>query len=113
MIIKSKGTEVPAVKISMTMKLWDPSSLDINDHLKFKNTVITKELINNFQNNLLEPVLFERIELIRLSRSQYLVTSFVDFAVYKGSFAGLLTYYQLLLQNAQDLMETIYPHILT
>ena len=38
-----------------------------------------KELVRKFNNNWLEPVLFERLDSIRLSHSKYLVTSFIDF----------------------------------
>ena len=51
---------------------------------------MTKEIINRFQSNVLDPVLFERLDLIKLSRSKYFVTNFVDFSVYRQSFASLL-----------------------
>ena len=37
------------------------SKTTINDHLKSKNTVITRELVRKLRNNLVEPVLFERL----------------------------------------------------
>ena len=48
---------------------------------------IAKELIKNFKNNSLEPVLLQRTDSTRLSRAKYLVTHFIDFSVYKRSFA--------------------------
>ena len=65
--IKRKGTEMPTVKISLTMKQGDLSLLDINNHLKSEYTIKGKELINDFLYNSLELVLFEKFKLIRLS----------------------------------------------
>ena len=74
--------------------------------------VIMKELVTNFNKNLLEPVLFERLDSIRISCSKYLVTSIIDFSVYRQSFASLLNYPQLLLQNVQDLMSYAYSKMI-
>ena len=52
--------------------------------------------------------MFERLDSISLSQSKYLVTSFVDFLIYRQSFASLLTCCWLLLQNVQDLMDNAY-----
>ena len=51
----------------------------INDHLKSENTVNTMELVRKLKSNSLEPDLFERVHLIRLSHLKYSVTSFIDF----------------------------------
>ena len=59
---------------------WDvkiPAN-NINDHLRPKSTVLTKELVRKLNNNSLEPVFFERLDSIWLSHSKYLVTSFID-----------------------------------
>ena len=64
---RGESAQVPAIKIAVITKHEDPSLLGINKHLKPKNTNVTKELINNFQNNSLEPVLFERLDSIRIS----------------------------------------------
>ena len=45
MKIRCQGTMVPAVKDLNNCELRSPV-LDINNHLKSKNMVITKELIN-------------------------------------------------------------------
>ena len=39
----------------------------MNDHLRPENTVIAKELGSNLKNNSLEPMLFKRVDSIRLS----------------------------------------------
>ena len=45
--------DAPDVKISVNI---------ISDHLRPENTVTTKELVRKLNNNLLEPVLFERLD---------------------------------------------------
>ena len=69
----------------------------VSDHLRPENTVITKELVRKLKINSLEPVLFERLDFIKLSCLKYLVTSFIDFSVCRKSFTSLLVYCQLLL----------------
>ena len=83
--------DVSKVKFSLTSKRTNSSLININDHLKAENTGITKDLVRKF-NNMLEPLLLERIDSIRLSTSKYLVTSFVDFSIYRQSFASFLVY---------------------
>ena len=39
-----------------------------NNHLRPEDDVVTEGLIRNFQNNSLEPVLFERLDSIILSK---------------------------------------------
>ena len=90
----SKNMEVPDVKISLTAKWGDPWMLDINNQLR------------------LEPVLFERLDSIRLWWSSCLVTSFAEFSGYMQPFASLLTCCHLLLQDVQDLMKNIYPKMI-
>ena len=87
--------------------------LDINEHLKPDDKLKTKEWINKFKNDSLEPVVFERLNSMRVSQSKYLLTSFIDFTMYKQSVSSLLTYCQLCLQNVQGLMETMYSQTLS
>ena len=47
-------------KNSVTAKQRNASLYNIINHLRPKNTIVTKELIRNFQINFLEPALFER-----------------------------------------------------
>ena len=92
--------DVPEVKISVTWKITDSSSININDHLRSENTEHMQEVVRKCNNNnLLELLLFERLYSIRLSNSKYLVTSSIDFSICRQSFASLLTYCHLLLQN--------------
>ena len=46
MKIRSKGAKVPAVKILLTKKQSNSSLLDVKDHVRSENMVLTKELIN-------------------------------------------------------------------
>ena len=74
--------------------------------------IVTKESINQFQNNSLERVLFEKLDTIRLSQSKYLIMSFLDFSVHEQPFLSALMYRRLLLENAQKLIHMTYPNIL-
>ena len=65
-------------------------------------------MVRELNNNLLEPILFKRLDFIRLSSSKYLVTSFIDFL----SFASLLVYCHLLLQDIEDLTNYAYPKMI-
>ena len=68
--------------------------------------------MSRFQNNSLEPVVFKRLDSIKLSISACSVTRFVAFSVYQHAFASLLIYCRLLLQNVQHITDTTYPAIL-
>ena len=83
--------------------------VDTNENVRPENTVKTKDIRSKFQNYSLEPVLFERLKFIMLLILQYSATSFVEFSVYRQSFAGILIYCRLLLQNLQHLTLTEYP----
>ena len=65
--------------MSVTSKEEDPSLLNLNDHLRPENRVITKESVRKFIKNSLELVPFKRLDSIRLSRSKWLVTNFLVF----------------------------------
>ena len=84
-----KCVEEPDVKLSMSATCRDPSLLEISNHLWPKNIIVTKKLVRNFQKNSLEPILFERLNSIRLSQPKHLVTSFVGFSAYRQSFVSL------------------------
>ena len=49
--------------------------VDINENLRPANTEMTKEINNIFEKSSLKPALFERLDLIELSRTKYSVTS--------------------------------------
>ena len=53
----------------------------INHYLRPENIVSTKELVRKLNNNLLEPVLVEKVGSIRLSHLKYLVTSVINFCL--------------------------------
>ena len=64
----SKCYEMPDTKISITEKLGDPSLLEMNNHLKPENIVITSnKQVKKFNNNSLEPEFIEGSDSIRLS----------------------------------------------
>ena len=60
----------------------------MSNQLRPENTMIMKELVRKFDNNSLEPLLFERLDSIRLSYSKYLVTAFIEFFIYRQVFAS-------------------------
>ena len=78
-----KSGKVPLIGIAFTTKCVHPSFLDVSEQLKPENSEVSKELINKFQNNSLEPMLFERLDSIRLCQSKYLASSFIDFVTFK------------------------------
>ena len=64
------------------------------------------------KNNSLEPVLIKRLDLIRFEDLKYLVTSFIDFSVYRQSFTSLLVYYHFLLQNIDYITNNVHPKMI-
>ena len=83
LILWDKLLDGTHAKISMAM---------INDHLKSENTVLTRELVRKVKNNSLQPVLFKRLDSIRLSCLKYFNTLFTDFFIYRHSFTSLLLF---------------------
>ena len=65
---------------------------DLNAHLNLENSVITEDFIQWFSNKMPQPLFFERLHDVTLSRSQYRVTSFIDFSPYKNIFPSLIEY---------------------
>ena len=58
---------------------------DLNAHLNLEDSVITKDFVQRFSNNP-PPIFFEKLYDVTLSRSQYRVTSFIDFSPCKNIF---------------------------
>ena len=58
---------------------------DLNAHLSLENSVITEDFIQQFSSKTPQSIFFKRLHDITL-RSQYRVTSFIDFSPYKISF---------------------------
>ena len=60
---------------------------DLNDYLDAKPNVLSTNLMKSYhQRGLLYPVFFEQLPQITLSKSHYLVTSFVDLSSYQNMF---------------------------
>ena len=53
---------------------------DLNDHLNLENPVITEDVVQRFLNKTPQPIFFERLHDVTLSRSQYRVTTFIALA---------------------------------
>ena len=89
----------PQVKISVVIKTWTTKANeslinlhDLNAHLNLENAVITEDFAQRFTNKTPQPVFFERLHDVTLSRSQYRVTSFIDFSPYIYTFPSLIEY---------------------
>ena len=65
---------------------------DLNAHLNLENSVITEEFVQRFSKKTPQSIFFERLHGITPSRSQYRVTSFIDFGPYKNIFPSLIEY---------------------
>ena len=65
---------------------------DLNAHLNLENSVITGDFFQMFLNKTPQPVFFERVHDVTLSRSQYRVTSFIDFGSCSNIFHSLIEY---------------------
>ena len=72
---------------------------DLNSHLNPENIIITKDYIEKYSNKTPKPVFFQHEEDIILSQSKYMITSFIDFGLYKNIFSNLLTYAVILQQD--------------
>ena len=75
----SQTPEEPAVKIVVTARKPSSTTVHINKYLGPGNTVITKKVISRFQDSSLEPFIFKILNIIKLSRPKYSVTSCIDF----------------------------------
>ena len=54
--------------------------------------MIMEDFVQRFSNKTPQPIFFERLHDVTLSRSQYTVTSFIDFRPYNHTFLSLIEY---------------------
>ena len=76
---------------------------DLSAHLNLENSVIMKDFAQRSSNKTPQTVFLERIHNVTLSRSQYRVTSFIDFGPYKNIFLSLIEY-------ANDLKRSLHHY---
>ena len=76
---------IPVVPKAQTVKAYKSLTQlhDPNAHLKLENAVITEDFIQQFSNKTPQPIFFEWLHDVTLSKSQFRVTSFIDFSPYK------------------------------
>ena len=72
---------------------------DLNAHLNLENSVIAEDFVQRFSNKTPQPIFFERLHNVTLSRSQYQVTSFIDFGPYKYNISSLIEYANSLIRS--------------
>ena len=96
----------PQVKISVVTKTLTTKTNDslnnlhdLNAHLNLENSVIMEDLFQRFSSKTPQPVFFERLHDITLSRSHYRVKSFISFSPYKYAFPSLIEYANGLKRN--------------
>ena len=89
----------PQVKISVVTKTQTTKANDslvnlhdFNAHLNLENSEILEDFVQRFSNRNAQPVFFEGLHDVTLSRSQYRVTSFIYFGPYKYTFPSLIVY---------------------
>ena len=54
--------------------------------------MIMQDFVKRFSNKTPQPIFFERLHNVTLSRSQYRVMSFIDFGPYRCTFPSLIEY---------------------
>ena len=65
---------------------------DLNAHLNLENSVTMEDFVQRFLNKTPQPIFFERLHDVTLSRFQYRGTSLIDFGPYKNIFPSLIEY---------------------
>ena len=90
----------PQVKISVVTKTQTTkgndlviSLHDLNAYLNLETSVIMEDFVHRFSNRIPHPVFQnERLHNTTLSRSQYRVTSFINFGPHKYTIPSLIEY---------------------
>lgn len=104
---------MPTAKISVkSAKLSN-----LNEHLftthEHQQTAFNIEKIKQTQTNTTQqPVLFEHVQKIELTRSQYIVTSYLDFTPYYKGFNALETFANRLATEISELSEIEMPYFI-
>ena len=82
----------PDAKIKVTVEQNDARTratdnlFDLNNHLKGDETVLTEKFLEQSKEGHKYSVLYEKINSITLSKSDYKITSFIDFKPYRSLF---------------------------
>ena len=96
MVRTKKESQVKISVVTKTQTTKADNSLinlhDLNAHLNLEYTMITEDFFERCSNKTHQPIFFERLHDITLSRSQYRMTSFIDFGPYKYTFSLLIEY---------------------